>query len=607
MLAITRAVLALALCVAPLACFASPDIQGLLQQADEIRSSNPARFQQLLAQLVPLQKRASVEQSEKITYLLAYSDVYAGRCDAASLKAEQLIQHALDPDIKARSSALIVDCAALTRQFLNGLREIDRLTVLTARAKIPETRQHSLFASANLYDQVGQYALGLRDVTTLLEKTGELSPRNRCFSEQLQLDILERMKQLPDDQSRVEKLIGLCSSLGEPMVANFGRIVLAHQLVASGQREHAEELLRTHLHEMELTQYPRLITEAKALLAELLLEDGDLAAAAHFANEAVADGKADRGVLPLVTANRVLYEIAQRQGNIAAAFEHYRAFAEADKAYLNEVKTRELAYQIVRQENAQKTQQIQLLNRQNNLLQLQQRVEQQKAANSKLLMLFFAIFTLLVGLWAYRTKRVQMSMRRMAQTDALTGICNRHHFTALAEQTLVQCARGGKHVALIMLDLDHFKSINDSYGHVTGDWVLKQVAQVGQELCRPVDHFGRLGGEEFAILLDGCDLKAATRVAEDFRVRIAKIRSTESGFNFRITASFGVTCSMMAAYDLDKLLSQADQMLYRAKREGRNRVVAFSHDLPMELRGSASVSDRRGLVDAVAPLRTSEA
>lgn len=223
-------------------------------------------------------------------------------------------------------------------------------------------------------------------------------------------------------------------------------------------------------------------------------------------------------------------------------------------------------------------------------------------------MLFFAIFTLLVALWGYKTRRLHASLRRMAETDALTGICNRHHFTVLAEQTLAQCARNGSHVALIMLDLDHFKSINDNYGHVTGDWVLKQVAKAGQELCRPVDHFGRLGGEEFAILLNGCDLKAATRVAEDFRVRIGRIQTAASGFNFSVSASFGVTCSMMAAYDLDKLLSQADQMLYRAKREGRNRVVAFAHDLPMELRGAAATgADRVDFAQAAAPLRTSEA
>jgi len=312
---------------------------------------------------------------------------------------------------------------------------------------------------------------------------------------------------------------------------------------------------------------------------------------------------------PLVSAYRTLYLIAERRGDFKIALGYYRHYADAEKGYLNEVKTRELAYQIVRAENQQKNQQIQLLNRQNNLLQLQQRVEQQKAANSRMVMLFFAIFTLLVALWGYKTRRLHASLRRMAETDALTGICNRHHFTVLAEQTLAQCARNGSHVALIMLDLDHFKSINDNYGHVTGDWVLKQVAKVGQELCRPVDHFGRLGGEEFAILLNGCDLKAATRVAEDFRVRIGGIQSADSGFNFRITASFGVTCSMMAAYDLDKLLSQADQVLYRAKREGRDRVVAFAHELPMELRGPLPHPgpERKGDAVASAALRTSKA
>ncbi len=78
-----------------------------------------------------------------------------------------------------------------------------------------------------------------------------------------------------------------------------------------------------------------------------------------------------------------------------------------------------------------------------------------------------------------------------------------------------------------MFDLDHFKSINDNYGHVTGDWVLKHVAKTCSELCRRVDYFGRLGGEEFAILLRGCDLKAATRIADDCRMRIARIDSRQ--------------------------------------------------------------------------------
>ena len=199
-------------------------------------------------------------------------------------------------------------------------------------------------------------------------------------------------------------------------------------------------------------------------------------------------------------------------------------------------------------------------------------------------MLLFAIFTLFVVFWAYKTKRMQMSVRRMAETDALTDICNRHHFTLQAEKMLAQGARSGEQASLIMFDLDHFKSINDNFGHVTGDWVLKQVAQTCSELCRSVDYFGRLGGEEFAILLRGCELKAATRIAEDCRLRVARIDSSGSGFEFQITASFGVSSTSTSKHDLDKLLSQADQVLYRAKRDGRNRVKAYTPDVTAELK-----------------------
>jgi len=93
-----------------------------------------------------------------------------------------------------------------------------------------------------------------------------------------------------------------------------------------------------------------------------------------------------------------------------------------------------------------------------------------------------------------------------------------------------------------------------------------------------VDHLGRLGGEEFAILLSGCDLSGAKRVAEDCRVRIASIDAQSSGHRFLVTASFGVTSSSLSGYDLAKLLSHADKALYRSKREGRNRVSVFDRD-----------------------------
>jgi len=579
-------------------------IEAQLAQAEVVRSSDPPKFKLILGQLNQDIDSATPAQREQVAYLNAYAEAYAGHFDKSGSLAARLLAETTDVDLKFRAGMLIINSYALNGKFNEGLRQLDRTLAIFDRVKSNELRQQGLLVAATLYNQLGQYQLGRRYAE--LVPPNSVEPRTVCFAAYQRFDALLHLDALPSDDGALLQAIDQCKSQNEVMMANLVRSTLAQKWIKQGKDDQALQLLQANLGEVLTTHYPRLIVEIRALIAQLDFNRGDFAAAEENA-AAAARTAPDLASPPLVSAYRTLYLIAERRGDFKNALGYYRHYADAEKGYLNEVKTRELAYQIVRAENQQKNQQIQLLNRQNNLLQLQQRVEQQKAETSRLAMLFLAILTLLVGLWAYRTKRVQVSMRRMAETDSLTGICNRHHFTAQAEQTLVQCARNGKHVALIMLDLDHFKSINDSYGHVTGDWVLKQVAQVGQALCRPVDHFGRLGGEEFAILLDGCDLKAATRVAEDFRVRIGRIRSEDSGFNFRITASFGVTCSMMAAYDLDKLLSQADQMLYRAKREGRNRVVAFSHELPMELRGAPAETDGDVVSDEPSPLRTSEA
>jgi diguanylate cyclase (GGDEF)-like protein len=171
---------------------------------------------------------------------------------------------------------------------------------------------------------------------------------------------------------------------------------------------------------------------------------------------------------------------------------------------------------------------------------------------------------------------MQGSLRRMAQTDALTGLANRHHFTRRAEAVLQQCRRDGIEVGLVMLDLDHFKDINDQHGHAAGDWALRAVAAACASACPAGNLAGRLGGEEFALLLVGMDLASAVGVARDCRQRIAAIDPRANGRGFDLTASFGVATSLACGHDLDALLARADDALYRAKREGRDRVRAHT-------------------------------
>jgi len=160
----------------------------------------------------------------------------------------------------------------------------------------------------------------------------------------------------------------------------------------------------------------------------------------------------------------------------------------------------------------------------------------------------------------------------LARTDALTGLANRRAFDETAEHEIRRTQRYEESIALIITDIDHFKSINDTHGHHVGDEVLKHFARTLEKAVREIDLVGRWGGEEFVVLMPGTQLEAAVRAAERMRLAVAGAPSRHAGITFGYTASFGVTAYSAHRNSVDALLCAADQALYRAKRNGRNRV-----------------------------------
>jgi diguanylate cyclase (GGDEF)-like protein len=167
---------------------------------------------------------------------------------------------------------------------------------------------------------------------------------------------------------------------------------------------------------------------------------------------------------------------------------------------------------------------------------------------------------------AERLLRQQRELIVLANLDSLTGAFNRRAFF---EKT-GDFAEAGRRFAAVMFDIDHFKDVNDTYGHNVGDQVLRVI---GGEARRDKTILGRLGGEEFAIVLEGSSLEAATRYAEELRDKLAALSFESEGQTFSVTASFGVA-ERAAQESIDLLLKRADAALYQAKRGGRNRVIA---------------------------------
>jgi diguanylate cyclase (GGDEF)-like protein len=170
-------------------------------------------------------------------------------------------------------------------------------------------------------------------------------------------------------------------------------------------------------------------------------------------------------------------------------------------------------------------------------------------------------------------KQLQNKLEEQANTDFLTGCHNRRHFFENAEQELLRIRRYGGEMSMLMLDLDHFKNINDKYGHQVGDTTLKKLVTVCQGLMREVDVIGRLGGEEFAIMLPKTGGELAFEVADRLCRAVAateiSLEDTNSALHF--TTSIGVASLVKDDHHIDEIINRADRALYKAKHGGRNR------------------------------------
>jgi diguanylate cyclase (GGDEF)-like protein len=198
------------------------------------------------------------------------------------------------------------------------------------------------------------------------------------------------------------------------------------------------------------------------------------------------------------------------------------------------------------------------------------------------LLVCFCVTVMVLGIIGSMTRRYLERIGELVGLDALSGLLNRRGFSLVAEQALLESRRDNSSLCVMILDLDHFKSINDQYGHLGGDAVLRAFAGQLKGLVRASDIASRWGGEEFVIVLRGATLDAARRLAEKIRLQTQALMIEYEGSRLVITVSIGVAC-LQPDEALETLLGRADQALYRAKHAGRNRIAISQHGLHPDL------------------------
>ncbi|WP_260865118.1 GGDEF domain-containing protein [Shewanella sp. KCT] len=437
----------------------------------------------------------------------------------------------------------------------------------------PEFQQLGLLVAALFYNQLGQYELGLRYANKLESIVKE--DRNACLAIQLTIEAKLKLHQLDENSPEINNGIDVCEKSGETLVSTIINTYVATLLLEQHKNQQALQLLEAQLDTIHAFNYAPVSSRLYSLLAQGYQELGQTNKAETYASQAVATSIPMGNDESSVIAYRILYQTNKARNDYKAALDYHVKYAQADKAYLDDIKTKHLAFQLAEHQAAEQKSRIKLLDRQNNLLLTEQQLAKTQAENNRLFIsLLIAIITLL-GFWAYKSWTIQKRLKQLAEYDALTHVFNRGHFTQVAQSALTYCESSEVDLSYILFDLDNFKQINDKYGHACGDWVLKKVAKACQAQGRKNDIFARIGGEEFCIALPGCDLQTAVKLAEACRKAIAGIDCSTTGHEFEVTASFGITDTQMSGYKLERLINDADSAMYQSKETGRDRICIF--------------------------------
>jgi len=275
------------------------------------------------------------------------------------------------------------------------------------------------------------------------------------------------------------------------------------------------------------------------------LESKNAEQAIAFLEQALIVGQGIHSNLFLFRCHESLAQIYESQANPLLALAHYKQFHQIKETVFNEndTKQRQVLEIYHQTEIARREAEIYQLRN----VQLEQEISERKKAEQKL--------------------------EQQATTDELTGIANRRHFLAVASRELKRSERLKRPLSLALIDIDYFKTINDSYGHAAGDHALILVAKTMHSNIREIDFLARIGGDEFALLVPEADLFTAKSVLERVRLTLSAQPIGLNGIPLKITISVGISSTDHVQYDFDSLSSSADKALYQSKQTGRNRIT----------------------------------
>lgn len=550
----------------------STDPAQILDQAENLRTKDHPTFVQMLGQIHhEAQSLSSVDQW-RLRYLDAWEAMFEGDYAKSETQFHDVIDHSGNETLIAKASAMLLMNLAANRRYEEAFALANRLTTGLPQVKDPLARFMLLMNLSQMLNLAGQTDLAIQ-YARMMEDTvppGE----TLCRPHSLEIAALYNGKRLTSSSPQLQRAIDTCIADQQPVIANTMWLVLDSTYLDENRPGDAIALLDRIGPGIRNNHYQPHILSAQVQRAQAYAMLGEESDARKAALTAVAMLGPDDISEWLRDAYEVLYRVEKKQRNATAALSYYEHYVAQDKGYLNDLSVRTLAYEVTQQHIQLQALETEKLSKQNNILRLEQALNTKAVETGRLYIALLLLLVASIALWLFRLKRSQLRFKKLSRHDGLTGILNYQHFVSEADRALRLLEKRSGNACLISIDLDHFKQINDTHGHTMGDIVLRRAVATCQQQLRRTDLFGRLGGEEFGILLLDCSRHQGMTIADHIRVAIEATPAHEDGRIVSFSASVGLASIDTSGYGLQRLRQEADAALYRAKRTGRNRVIA---------------------------------
>ncbi len=562
--------------VTPLVC--SQEVSGSLMDylvtVERIRKSNPDQFDKMLDKVSDLEKSRSTEERCFYKFLRYYQEGHLGDYNNTIEKLDLLAAQCKGVDNQLRIKKFLANMQMIKGDFKQAISNLNTAIELTNSTNDNYLKSQVFNVAAISYRLMHQDSLSIKYADILINSN--LNPEDLCLGQFNKYRVLMRQGKALKFEENIKEAIDNCY-LSKNTIASLFLQFDWYRYTIRNQSEanNAAVNLKLLNDEVSETGFKNIQVYYQALLSRILLQAGDNEAANVFAIKAIQNNLSIGESEQLLMALEVLIDISIQQGNFKQAYEYTQQKSRTEnKTYERKLAT-QVAYYRVLHENLAQELEIEQLNRNNQLLSLENLLANETSKKQKLMMLLVLSLLILLGLWTYKIKRKHDYFKEVAEIDHLTQVFTRKAFEEHMKAMLAASKIKQEPVNLAIMDLDHFKNVNDQHGHLVGDWVLKAVIKTCEQVADQDIMIARLGGEEFALVCPGISLLHMMDLIDKLRIAIEQMDCTESGSSINITASFGVTNTELSGARTSMLLTHADLALFEAKNNGRNQVVSY--------------------------------